>query len=95
MEQQIEEKQSNATWESCLPAQLYRPFKLARSLPDLGSKTFYQEDKHALQALETGHYDNLRLFCFMDASASAGSLWRRGLRSGTSDAGRRKQARQA
>jgi glyoxylase-like metal-dependent hydrolase (beta-lactamase superfamily II) len=57
MEQQIEDKEYNATWGTRFPEQIYRPFQLARPLPDPNSKIFYLGSKHAFQIIETGHSD--------------------------------------
>lgn len=53
MEQQIEDKVYNTTWESRFPGQIHRPFVLAKQLPS--ENEFYLEDKWQFQAVEVGH----------------------------------------
>lgn len=55
MEQQTGEKAYNATWESRFPGQIYRPFTLAKPLPE--SNQFKLEDRWLFQAVECGHSD--------------------------------------
>lgn len=54
MEQQIEEQAFNSRWESIFPAQIYRPFTLAKPL--LGNQ-FMLENRWHFQAIECGHSD--------------------------------------
>ncbi|OQE25108.1 hypothetical protein PENSTE_c006G09799 [Penicillium steckii] len=55
MEQQIEEKNYQAQWESRFPGQIARPFVLAQPLP--ANNEFRLQDRWSFQAIEVGHTD--------------------------------------
>lgn len=57
MEQQVEEKYYNTTWESRFPGQIHQPFMLAKPIPADWSGRFQIDGKWDFEAKECGHSD--------------------------------------
>ncbi|KAK7707457.1 hypothetical protein SLS63_013723 [Diaporthe eres] len=57
MEQQVEEKYYNTTWESRFPGQIHQPFILAKPIPADWSGRFQIDGRWDFEAKECGHSD--------------------------------------
>lgn len=57
MQQQIEDGYFHAMWEARFPDQIYRPFLLAKELPESWSGRFQIDNQWDFQVIECGHSD--------------------------------------
>lgn len=57
MEQQVEEDAFNKLWEVRFPGQIYKPFTLAKAIPEDWNLQFKLDDGSVFEAIHCGHTD--------------------------------------